>query len=80
MTVRDADGGERRVERVVTTGGSFGASPLRQHIGLGRAIAVREIAVAWPGSGLRQVWSDLPLKTLVELREGAPGFVRLPKR
>ena len=80
VTVRDADGGERRVERVVTTGGSFGASPLRQHIGLGRATAVREVAVVWPGSGLRQVWSDLPLKTLVELREGAPGFVRVPQR
>ena len=77
LTVRDADGGERRIERVVTTGGSFGASPLRQHVGLGRAVALRQLAVNWPGRGPRQTWTDLPLKTLVELREGAPGFVRL---
>ena len=80
LTVRDPNGSERRIERVITSGGSFGASPLRQHVGLGRAIALRELAVVWPGSGLRQLWSDLPLKTLVELHEGAHGFVRLPQR
>src|SRR5262249_32825497 len=36
VTVEDASGASRSIARTVGTGGSFGASPLLQHIGLGK--------------------------------------------
>ena len=76
FTVRERDGSERRIERVVTSGGSFGASPLAQRVGLGTATAVTELAITWPGSGTRQLVRDLPLRTSIDVREGTPGFSR----
>ena len=45
------NGQPREVFRHVNSGGSFGASPLRQHIGIGQAQTVDEIEIRWPGSG-----------------------------
>ncbi len=42
--------GMRSIYRVVGTGGSFGASSLRQEIGLGKASAIQAIEVHWPVS------------------------------
>jgi hypothetical protein len=78
FTLRDRDGSERRIERVVTSGGSFGSSPLAQRVGLGTAAAVTELAITWPGSGARQVLADVPLNAAVEIREGTPGLT--PRR
>jgi len=46
--------GNRVLHRTVGSGGSFGANPLRQEIGLGDAGAVIEAEIDWPGSGTRQ--------------------------
>jgi hypothetical protein len=44
--------GERReIFATVSSGGSFGASSLRPHIGLGGAPSVDFLEVRWPGSG-----------------------------
>ena len=45
------DRGPRDIHRIVGSGGSFGASPLEQHIGLGRAVAVQEIEVGGRRAG-----------------------------
>ena len=50
VTVEGPDG-ERRIHRRAGTGGSFGANPLRQEIGLGRATRIESVEVRWPGSG-----------------------------
>ena len=42
-----ADASERY--REVNSGGSFGASPLAQHIGLGKADRIKRLEVEWPG-------------------------------
>jgi len=40
--------GPRRIHRVVSSGGSFGASTLRVFVGLGDASAIDGVDVAWP--------------------------------
>ena len=60
---------ERVVHRVIGTGGSFGANPLEEHVGLGRAERVRFVEVLWPSGG-RQRHEDLPTGALVHIREG----------
>ena len=47
----EGDEGTRRIHRRAGTGGSFGANPLRQEIGLGRATRITSIEIRWPGSG-----------------------------
>ncbi|MEM1055816.1 MAG: CRTAC1 family protein [Bacteroidota bacterium] len=56
ITLREADGTERRVYRTVGTGGSFGASALRVHVGLGETAEVVGIATTHP-DGSRHTWS-----------------------
>ena len=69
--------GERDVHVTVGTGGSFGSSSLQQEIGLGQALRIVELEVFWPGSGLRQVLTDVPLDAVVHLREGDPAVTYL---
>lgn len=70
VRVAFADGElERTVHRVIGTGGSFGANPLEEHVGLGRAKRVRSVEVIWP-SGARQRHLDLPAGATVHITEG----------
>ena len=63
-------GQKREVHRVVGSGGSFGASSLRQEIGVGKAERIEELVVDWPGSGTRQVFTNLPTRVVITIREG----------
>ncbi|HEX6882785.1 MAG TPA: CRTAC1 family protein [Planctomycetota bacterium] len=63
-------GAKRSVYRWVSTGGSFGANPLRQHLGLGKAERLERLEVHWPTSKTTQVFTDLPLDRLVHIVEG----------
>ncbi|MBN8247692.1 MAG: CRTAC1 family protein, partial [Verrucomicrobia bacterium] len=65
--------GPRTLHRTVSSGGSFGASPLRQEIGLGRCTSLDRVEVTWPGSGARQAFTHLPTGTLIRIREGDPA-------
>jgi hypothetical protein len=69
-TVRLKDGTAAVRHRVVTSGGSFGASSFVQHIGLGAAERVQELEVFWPASGTRQVLRGLAVGGAIEVREG----------
>ena len=72
VTVR-GESGERVIYRRVSSGGSFGASPLRQEIGLGKADQIVRLEVKWPGSGEQQ-FTKLPIQSLVTIREGQGDF------
>jgi hypothetical protein len=49
VTVRlETPSGPRRIHRVVSSGGSFGASTLRVFVGLGDATAIERVDVTWP--------------------------------
>src|SRR5687768_2073497 len=63
-------GKKREVHRTVTSGGSFGASSLRQEIGLGKTERIDELTVIWPGSGTEQMFTNLPVRQVLTIREG----------
>jgi hypothetical protein len=69
--IRIMDGGkERDIYRWVGSGGSFGANPLAQHVGLGDAERIAFVEVTWPIDGSVQRFTDLPVETFLEIREG----------
>jgi hypothetical protein len=69
--------GERTIHHTVSTGGSFGANPLRQEIGLGKGTNVIELEILWPGSGTRQTSGPLAPNAAYVVREGDPEVTRL---
>ncbi|MEE9291477.1 MAG: CRTAC1 family protein, partial [Acidobacteriota bacterium] len=52
-------GGAREIHRTVGAGGSFGGNSLQQEIGLGNALAIEAIEIAWPATGEIQVFRDV---------------------
>ncbi len=62
--------GQRAIYKTVRSGGSFGASPLRQEIGLGQASRIDLVEIVWPGSGTRQVIRGLKMDRFYQIREG----------
>jgi hypothetical protein len=64
--------GPRFIYRTVGSGGSFGASPLRQEIGLGAASRVERVEVFWPATGEIQKIEGLQPRRRYRIREGSP--------
>jgi hypothetical protein len=65
------DGKPREIFRTVNSGGSFGASSLRPHMGLGKASAIDALEIRWPGSGLVQHFNGpISADRVYEIREG----------
>jgi hypothetical protein len=62
--------GEREIHRVIGSGGSFGASPLRQEIGLGQAQGIVRVEIFWPVTGKTQVIRGLEMDRAYTIREG----------
>jgi hypothetical protein len=73
--------GPRDVYKTVRTGGSFGAGPLRQEIGLGRAQAIQKIEIYWPVTGKTQILKGLQVDRAYAIREDRDVAipVKLPK-
>ena len=69
----EGPGGTHSIYRRVNTGGSFGANPLRQTIGVGKADRIAAIEVFWPASGITQRATDVPIGSYVRITEGAQG-------
>jgi hypothetical protein len=80
VTVEDESGAHRSIYRTVGSGGSFGASPLEQHIGLGKAAKNIDIEISWPASNTRQVFSDLPANAYYEIKELDKEYKLLERR
>lgn len=74
VTVSNGDG-SRTVHRQVSPGGSFGASPLEQHIGLGKGARVTAVDVWWPASGTTQHFAEVRINQAYSLEEGAATLV-----
>ncbi len=72
LTLTGANGRKSLRYREVTSGGSFGASSLRQEIGLGRARRIDALEIWWPASGSRQVFRDLKVNQFIEIEEKSP--------
>ncbi len=67
----DGPGGRRAFHRTVSSGGSFGASPLQQHIGLGANVERVDVEVWWPVSNTRQRFSNVGKNQFFEITEFA---------
>lgn len=73
------DGKERSVYRDVNSGGSFGASPLRKEIGIGRSKIIDEIEVQWhPGN--KQVFRNIRPNQFLRITEGSDTIENIPTR
>jgi hypothetical protein len=67
--------GERSIYRTVTTGGSFGCSPLRQQIGLGNAESIVAIEIFWPVTGKTQRLPGVPMDRFYKVHEDAGAAI-----
>jgi hypothetical protein len=68
-------GESRSIYKHVNSGGSFGASPLEQTIGLGKAERIELLEVYWPTSDVTQTFRDLPMERSIHIREDSDRFV-----
>jgi hypothetical protein len=66
------------VHRHVSSGSSFGANPLEQHIGLGKAKRVALLEIHWPTSGTTQTFRDLDANQGIEVTEFATDLRKRP--
>jgi hypothetical protein len=76
VVVQSGDG-ERSIHRTVGSGGSFGASPMRQEIGLGKATLVKRVEIFWPVTGTTQVVTGLEINRFYHVREGSSAAERV---
>jgi FG-GAP-like repeat/ASPIC and UnbV/PPIC-type PPIASE domain len=80
-TVEDRAGVRRAVHRTVGSGGSFGGSPMRQHVGLGRGARSVTLDIWWPSSNTRQHFDGLAVNQSIAVEELAQDYKRLtPQR
>jgi hypothetical protein len=59
----------RAIYRHVTSGSSFGANPLQQTIGIGKADRIATLELYWPTSRTTQVFHDVPVDQAIEVTE-----------
>jgi len=69
--------GTRSIYRTVSSGGSFGASPFEQHIGLGKSARILSIEIWWPASRTRQIFTNVGRNQFLEIKEFASDYTKL---
>jgi hypothetical protein len=62
--------GRRSIYKAVSSGGSFGASPLRQELGLGQAQRIESVEITWPGTKQPQTMQGLAMDRFYRIRQG----------
>jgi ASPIC and UnbV/FG-GAP-like repeat len=70
----------RTIHRHVSSGSSFGANPLEQTIGLGKAESIATLEIHWPTSGTTQVFRGIPAGRIVEIEEFAKEYKATPRK
>jgi hypothetical protein len=71
------DGKQRTVYKDVNSGGSFGASPLRQQIGIGTAKMIDELIIKWPTTGIVQVFKNVSPRQFLRIKEGSDQIEKI---
>ena len=74
VAVEREDHTRRFIYRHVSSGGSFGASPLQQHIGLGKTVRIETLEIWWPTSKTRQVFHNLSPNQFIQIKEFEENF------
>jgi hypothetical protein len=76
IQVAQSNGVKRNIFRTVGSGGSFGANPLRQEIGLGETTAIEQVEIRWT-SGRVQTVSGLKPNSAYRIKEGEANAMSL---
>lgn len=79
VTVENEGKATRSIYRTVGSGGSFGASPLEQHIGLGKDARIVELEIWWPASDTRQHFSQVQKNQFLQIKEFASEYTKLDR-
>ena len=79
LTVENEGQQNRTIYRTVGSGGSFGASPLEQHIGLGTSARIVELEIWWPVSKTRQRFPGIEKNQAVEITELTRTYTRIER-
>jgi enediyne biosynthesis protein E4 len=74
----EENGKTRSVFRHVNSGGSQGANPLRQTIGIGKAERIQTLRVFWPTTGRTQTFQNIAADQFIEIVEGKKAFTTTP--
>jgi hypothetical protein len=80
ITVQDKGQATRSIYRTVSSGGSFGASPLAQHIGLGKSVRILTLEVSWPVSKTSQTFSEVSPNQFIQISEFGKEYKVLTPR
>ena len=80
VTVTNEGQTTRAIYATVGSQGSFGGSPLRQHIGLGKSAEIRKIEIWWPGNSSPQAFSKVAKNQFIEIKEFATDYTKLDYR
>ena len=80
VSVENENHERRFIYRTVGSGGSFGASPLQQHIGLGKNARILSLEVWWPASNTRQTFNDIGKNQFIEIKEFEKNYTHLERR
>jgi hypothetical protein len=80
VTVENVGQAARSIYRTVGSGGSFGSSPLEQHIGLGKDARITELEIWWPTSNTRQHFSNVGKNQFLEIKEFAQDYAKVDRR
>jgi hypothetical protein len=68
------------LHRHISSGSSFGANPLEQTIGLGRADRIDLLEIHWPTSDTTQTFHDVGVNQSLEITELAGDYRELLRR
>jgi tetratricopeptide (TPR) repeat protein len=81
VTVTNEGKGERSIYRWVSSGASFGASPLEQHVGLGPSAHIENIEIRWGGpANTVQTITNVEKNQVIEVKEGVSGYTVLARK
>jgi tetratricopeptide (TPR) repeat protein len=80
VTVENEGKATRSIYRTVGSGGSFGASPLEQHIGVGKSARISQVEIWWPSSKTRQTFANVSKNQFLEIKEFAANYTRLDRK
>ena len=72
--------GERAVYAQVGSGGSFGANPLEQQLGLGASAEIEQLEVWWPTSNTHQAFEHVKADQFLEITELQKTYRRVAHR
>jgi len=80
VTVQNEGETIRTIYRTVGSGASFGASPLEQHIGLGRSTGNVDLEIFWPASRTTQKFSGVAVNEAIQIREFDTEYQKLSRK